>query len=93
MSQQSWSTKSWRQEKKTRKDFTEALLTQITKLLKDDKVRIDFNTEMSRFVPESIRQRTIDNPEYWDYVQTEIKSMAMPMFKDDKPRNRFGMSL
>ncbi len=78
---------------KTKKDFTEALYIQVTKLLKDDEVRVDFSTEMSRFVPESIKQRTLNNPEYWDYVQAEIKSMATALLKGDQPRNRFDMSL
>ncbi|WP_422413905.1 MULTISPECIES: nucleotidyl transferase AbiEii/AbiGii toxin family protein [unclassified Endozoicomonas] len=78
---------------KNRKDFMEMLSNQVTKILKDDEVRINFNTEISRFVPESIKQRTLDNPEYWDYIQNEIKSMAKLLLDGDEPRNKFDMSL
>ncbi|WP_422138569.1 nucleotidyl transferase AbiEii/AbiGii toxin family protein [Endozoicomonas sp. ALC020] len=78
---------------KNRKDFMEMLSNQVTKILKDDEVRINFNTEISRFVPESIKQRTLDNPEYWDYIQNEIKSMAKLLLEGDEPRNKFDMSL
>ncbi|UYM18681.1 nucleotidyl transferase AbiEii/AbiGii toxin family protein [Endozoicomonas euniceicola] len=78
---------------KTKAEFTEALHTQITKLLKDNEVRTDFNAEMTRFIPESIKQRTLDNPEYWAYVQAEIQIMATPLLKASQPRNPFDMSL
>ncbi|WOG29565.1 nucleotidyl transferase AbiEii/AbiGii toxin family protein [Endozoicomonas sp. 8E] len=78
---------------KNRQDFMEMLSNQVTKILKDDEVRINFNTEISRFVPESIKRRTLDNPEYWDYIQNEIKSMAKLLLDGDEPRNKFDMSL
>jgi hypothetical protein len=31
-------------------------------------LRDDFNMEMSRFIPNQIKERTLDNPEYWTYV-------------------------
>jgi len=77
---------------KTKADFTEALRIQVDKLLQDDQVRKDFNMEMSRFVPKHVKERTIDNPDYWTYVQSEIKNMSTPLLDGDKPKNKFDMS-
>ncbi len=57
-------------------DFRQALTLQLTNLMQEDAVRVDFNTEMSRFIPFKIRERTLDNPEYWAYVQTEVSEVA-----------------
>ena len=57
-------------------DFRQALTMQLTNLMQEDAVRVDFNTEMSRFIPLKIRERTLDNPEYWAYVQTEVSEVA-----------------
>ncbi len=78
---------------KTKADFTEKLRTQVDKLLQDDEVRKDFNMEMSRFVPGNVKERTLDNPDYWTYVQSEIKNMSTPLLDGDKPKNKFDMSL
>jgi predicted nucleotidyltransferase component of viral defense system len=77
--------------KKTKADFTAALGFQVDKLLQDDEVRKDFNMEMSRFVPNQIKQRTLDNPDYWAYVQSEVNSMSMPLLTEDKSANKFDM--
>ena len=63
---------------KAKADFTEALRIQVNKLLQENEVRKDFNMEMSRFVPKHIKERTLDEPDYWTYVQSEIKSMSSP---------------
>ncbi|MGI1988489.1 hypothetical protein [Shewanella frigidimarina] len=47
--------------------------------------------EMSRFVPNQIKQRTLDNPDYWAYVQSEVNSMSMPLLTGDKSANKFDM--
>jgi predicted nucleotidyltransferase component of viral defense system len=78
---------------KTKADFTEELRTQVDKLLQDDEVRKDFNMEMSRFVPGNVKERTLDNPDYWTYVQSEIKNMSTPLLDGNKPKNKFDMSL
>lgn len=78
---------------KEKSDFIEALDMQITKLLKDNEVREDFNQEMSRFVPNAIKTRTLDNPEYWNYLQTEIKEMAAEIFGASSPKSKFDMGL
>jgi predicted nucleotidyltransferase component of viral defense system len=75
----------------TKADFTAALGFQVDKLLQDDEVRKDFNMEMSRFVPNQIKQRTLDNPDYWAYVQSEVNSMSMPLLTEDKSANKFDM--
>lgn len=57
-------------------DFRQALTRQLAKLMQDDAVRDDFQSEMSRFIPRQIRERTLDNPEYWAYVQTAVSEAA-----------------
>jgi len=78
---------------KTQADFTQALRIQVDKLLQDDEVRKDFNMEMSRFVPQQVKERTLDNPDYWAYVQSEINSMSALLLDDDRPKNKFDMSV
>ncbi|MEJ6079904.1 nucleotidyl transferase AbiEii/AbiGii toxin family protein [Vibrio sp. 1-Bac 57] len=77
---------------KTKTDFSEALSIQVNKLLQDDDVRKDFNMEMSRFVPRQVKERTIDNQDYWTYVQSEIKDMADPLLNDHKLNKKFDMN-
>lgn len=76
---------------KTNEDFIEALTIQLDKLQQDDEVRKDFNIEMSRFIPNQIKERTIDNPDYWPYVQSEIKNMSFPLLNNDIKNNKFDM--
>lgn len=79
--------------KKAKHDFTETLRIQVDKLQQEDEVKKDFNMEMSRFVPKHVKERTIDSPDYWAYVQSEIKEMSSPLLKGDKPKSKFDMSL
>lgn len=76
---------------KRKEDFIEALNIQLTKLMQNDEVREDFNMEMSRFIPQQIKERTIDNPEYWAYVQAEVSAVASVLISDAAPKNRFDM--
>ncbi|QRV23453.1 nucleotidyl transferase AbiEii/AbiGii toxin family protein [Marinomonas foliarum] len=78
---------------KTKANFIESLTLQVEKLLNEEEVKADFNNEMSRFIPSQIKQRTIDNPEYWQYVQLEIKSMTDPILKPDLQTKKFDMGL
>lgn len=78
---------------KQKKDFIEALRTQLEKLMQQDQVRNDFNTEMSRFIPRTIAERTIDNPDYWRYVQAEVSAIASPIFNGDGIKNKFDMGI
>ncbi len=76
---------------KTKTNFIESLTLQVEKLLNEEEVKADFNNEMSRFIPSQIKERTIDNPEYWQYVQLEIKSMTDPILKPDLQTKKFDM--
>ena len=77
---------------KQKKDFTEALQIQIEKLTQDDEVRNDFNMEMSRFIPQRIKERTIDNLEYWPYVQAEVRAVSRLLLDDGASKNPIDMS-
>ncbi len=76
---------------KTNEDFIEALTIQLDKLQHDDEVRKDFNIEMSRFIPNQIKERTIDNPDYWPYVQSEISTMSLSILNNGIKNNKFDM--
>ncbi|MBU1620585.1 MAG: nucleotidyl transferase AbiEii/AbiGii toxin family protein [Gammaproteobacteria bacterium] len=78
---------------KTKDDFVEALAIQLGKLLQDDEVRSDFNTEMSRFIPKQLKERTIDDPDYWAYVQSQIKSMSESLMGKGQAKPKFDMGL
>ncbi|MGF1766238.1 nucleotidyl transferase AbiEii/AbiGii toxin family protein [Enterovibrio makurazakiensis] len=73
-------------------DFRQALSTALTNLMSEEEVHNDFNMEMSRFIPKQIKERTLDNPEYWAYVQGEVKAIASELLHDGKPKNPFDMS-
>lgn len=76
---------------KQKEDFIEALNIQLAKLMQDDEVCHDFNMEMSRFIPKQIKERTIDNPDYWTYVRTEVRAIADILINDGAPKNNFDM--
>jgi predicted nucleotidyltransferase component of viral defense system len=76
---------------KDQHDFAAALQIQIDKLMQDDTVRLDFNDEISRFVPLEIRERTVDNPDYWPYVQSEVEAVSAPLLKGKKSHSPFDM--
>ena len=59
-----------------RDDFKQCLVAQSKQLLLGDQVRLDFQAEMSRFIPRHIQERTIDTPEYWPYIQTTIQELV-----------------
>ena len=56
-------------------------------------VKNDFNMEISRFIPQQIKERTIDNPEYWPYVQAEVHAVSRLLFADGSSKHLFDMSL
>ncbi len=72
-------------------DFRQALSTALTKLMSEEEVHNDFNMEMSRFIPKDIKERSLDNPEYWAYVQGEVKVIASELLDEGKPKNPFDM--
>lgn len=78
---------------KQKGDFIEAFNIQLKRLMQDDEVREDFHQEMSRFIPRQIKERTIDNPDYWAYVQSEVSAVSKVMLVGDMPKNKFDMGL
>lgn len=76
---------------KQNKDFRELLQHQLDQLLQVDDVRRDFNTEMSRFIPRQIKERTLDSPDYWAYVQSEVSNIAAVLLGGSVPPGRFDM--
>lgn len=78
---------------KPQDDFKAVLALQLDKLQQDDEVRTDFNAEMSRFIPSQLKQRTLDNPEYWAYVQGEVREMAAVLLQSPSPKNKFDMGI
>jgi len=72
-------------------DFQQALSAALTRLMSDEEVHNDFKMEMSRFIPREIKERTLDNPEYWSYVQREVHSTASLLLQDEAPSNPFDM--
>ena len=77
---------------KCKDDFIKALQIQLARLMQEDEARADFNMEMGRFIPAKIKERTIDNPDYWAYVQLEVNEIASALFADNKPKNRLNMN-
>ena len=77
--------------KKCKDDFIKALQIQLARLMREDEARADFNMEMGRFIPAKIKERTIDNPDYWAYVQLEVNEIASALFADNKLKNRLNM--
>ena len=78
---------------KQKQEFIEMLKVQLEKLRQDDEVHDDFNKEMSRFIPQQIKERTIDNPDYWFYVQTEVCDVANSLINKSLVKNKFDMGL
>jgi len=78
---------------KQKRDFIEALQLQTEKLLHDDEVRNDFMMEMSRFLPKQIKERTIDNPDYWAYIQTEVDAVSSTLTNVKGAKSKFDMRL
>lgn len=76
---------------KDKSDFVEALRIQVDKLMTDNEVRDDFNMEISRFIPKQIKERTVDNPDYWAYVQSEVKNISEPLLDGGKLKPKFDM--
>lgn len=72
-------------------DFHQTLAAQLGNLMTEDEVRKDFNMEMSRFIPKNIKERTLDNPDYWAYVQNEVKDAVSSLLNDDTAKNPFDM--
>lgn len=78
---------------KSQNEFEDLLQDQILKLNLDNEVKSDFMAEMTRFVPLRIKQRTLDNPDYWPYLQSEVSMVAKQITdKEVKVNSPFDMS-
>ncbi|MEZ9512809.1 nucleotidyl transferase AbiEii/AbiGii toxin family protein [Vibrio breoganii] len=73
-------------------DFEQQLDAQVEKLLTHEEVKEDFHMEMSRFIPKIVKERTLDNPDYWLYVQSEIKALSQQVLNRSNS-NPFDMSI
>lgn len=78
---------------KNKTDFNEVLGLQIEKLMHDNDVRTDFYTEVARFIPNQIKVRTIDNPDYWAYLQSEVTNVSSALLNPGKSKNMFDMGM
>jgi predicted nucleotidyltransferase component of viral defense system len=78
---------------KEKANFIESLGAQTERLMRDDEVRTDFNAEIARFLPNQIKMRTIDDPDYWAYLQSEVSAAASALLAPEVPKNRFDMGL
>jgi predicted nucleotidyltransferase component of viral defense system len=79
---------------KRRDDFFEMLQTQLNRLNNVDEVKTDFNSEMSRFLPAKIKQRTLDNPDYWVYLKGQVNQLAQILISSQTTTiNPFDMSI
>jgi len=48
--------------------------------------------EMSGFVPRRVKEQTIDNPDYWAYVQSEIRDLSNRLLDDGTLQSKFDMN-
>jgi predicted nucleotidyltransferase component of viral defense system len=76
---------------KTWDDFKTQLNQQLVSLQHRPQVQQDFMAEMTRFIPAQIKARTLDNPDYWPYVQGEISRLAKPLLEDSNTAHPFEM--
>jgi len=67
------------------------LICQVGNLMKNDSVRSDFNEEMTRFLPKRIKEATVDNEQYWAYVQLEVKALTDMVLNSSKSYKKFDM--
>ncbi|WP_235585953.1 hypothetical protein [Shewanella frigidimarina] len=57
----------------------------------EDEVCHDCNMEVSRFIPKQIKERTLDNPEYWVCDQGGVNAIASELLNEGTPKNPFDM--
>jgi len=78
---------------KEQDEFHRTLTAQLERLLNEEGVREDFTKEMRRFIPRKIQERTLDKPEYWAYVQSEINTLGKALLSGDSPKHEFDMGV
>jgi predicted secreted Zn-dependent protease len=65
-------------------DFREALTLQLERLLHHEQVHVDFQMEMSRFIAKTMRERTIEKPEYLACVQAEVERVVQSIIRSHR---------
>ena len=78
---------------KQKDDFLEMLSVQLYNLSNVEEVKADFNSEMSRFLPNQIKLRTLNSPDYWPYLQSEINQLAQILLLPPTINTPFDMSM
>ncbi len=76
--------------RKSSVNFKQALDRQQAILLQAE-TRDDFVSEMSRFIPQHIKARTLDNADYWSYLQEEVANICRDALQDDDSSRPFDM--
>lgn len=79
--------------RKDKDDFIQALSRQVETLLSDPMVKNDFYMEMSRFIPSKIKEKTLDNPNYWPYIQSSINEITSEIILGRSSRKDFDMGM
>jgi hypothetical protein len=69
------------------------LSVQLDNLSNVEEVKADFNSEMSRFLPNPIKLRTLNSPDYWPYLQSEINQLAQILLLPPTINTPFDMSM
>lgn len=59
--------------KQTTASFTHLLKQRMQQLSTDPSVQQDFQQEMRRFLPPEIAIRTVENPQFWDYLRNTVQ--------------------
>lgn len=86
-----WLDKKLEARGKQKTGFSKAINMQLERLQTVDEVKQDFYNELSRFLPDPIRRRTLAHEEFWPYVQTEVKSKVTDAL-GVRPNPPFSMS-
>jgi len=76
--------------------FEHNIQSVMLKLATAETHRKEFIKEMSRFIPEKIANRTINNPDYWPYLKKEVKmdvSNILNEIKSPNLKTQFDMGL
>jgi len=73
-----------------RKSFSEfigKINQRLDSIQSDPKTAADFVSEMVRFVPRQVAERTLDNPEFWPYLQGVLQSQCELMINKLQKNN------
>lgn len=75
-------------------EFLDLIHQHSDKVLTDPQTKIDFHSEMSRFLPAAVAQTTVSRPEFWDYIGVTVDSVvsrASSKITDRSPGGCFKM--